>query len=58
MHGTPYKGLKECEHTTPSAKPYLKEVLGRLVQLYEATGQPEKVAEWKKLLEPDRAMIV
>jgi tetratricopeptide (TPR) repeat protein len=33
------------------SKPWLKEALRRLVQLYEATGRPDQAAEWKKTLE-------
>ena len=33
------------------SKPWLKEALRRLVQLYEATGRPDQAAQWKQTLE-------
>jgi hypothetical protein len=47
-----YEGMKEREGKIPAdGKPHLKESLQRLVQLYEATAQSEKLAKWKKRLE-------
>jgi eukaryotic-like serine/threonine-protein kinase len=47
-----YEGMKQREDKISAAgKPRLKEALQRLVQLYEATGRPEKAAEWKQKLE-------
>ena len=47
-----YEGIKEREDKIPSAgKMRPKEALQRLVQLYQATGQTQKVAEWTKTLE-------
>jgi hypothetical protein len=34
----------------PHAQPRLTEALQRLVQLYEATGQAEQAARWRKEL--------
>jgi tetratricopeptide (TPR) repeat protein len=34
-----------------NSKPWLKEPLRRVVQLYEATGRPDQAAQWKKKLE-------
>jgi serine/threonine protein kinase/Tfp pilus assembly protein PilF len=46
-----YQGLKKLEATiTPDDKPCLKEALQRLVSFYQATGQPERAAEWNKRL--------
>jgi hypothetical protein len=51
-----YAGLKEREDVLPAAgKACLTVSLRRLVQLYEATAQPEKAAEWKKLLASGQA---
>jgi COMPASS component SWD3 len=51
-----YAGLKEREDVLPAAgKACLTVSLRRLVQLYEATAQPEKAAEWKKLIQLDQA---
>jgi tetratricopeptide (TPR) repeat protein len=52
-----YEGMKQREDKIPaSGKPRVKEALDRLVQLYEATGQSEKAAEWnRKLAEFDQA---
>jgi len=52
-----YEGMKQREDKIPAfGKPRLKETLQRLVQLYEATGQTDKAAEWnKKLAEFDQA---
>ncbi|MBI3848903.1 MAG: tetratricopeptide repeat protein [Verrucomicrobia bacterium] len=46
-----YAGMKQREDKIPAiGKPRLKETLQRLVQLYEATGQSDKVTEWKQKL--------
>jgi eukaryotic-like serine/threonine-protein kinase len=52
-----YEGMKQREDKIPaSSKRYVKETLQRVVQLYEATGQSQKAAEWnKKLAEFDQA---
>jgi len=43
-----YAGMKTREEKMPPiAKPYLKEALQQLVQLYEVSRQPDKLAEWK-----------
>jgi serine/threonine protein kinase len=51
-----YEGLKQREKNIP---PYEKARLGqaaeRLVRLYEATGEKEKAAEWRRELEAQRA---
>ena len=49
--------MKQREDRIPAAsKVRLKQAIERLVRLYEATGQPEKAAEWsKKLAEFDQA---
>lgn len=48
-----FEGLKMRESEMPAAdRPVLlKSAVERLVQLYEATGRPDKAAEWKKRLE-------
>ena len=49
-----YEGLKEglAEAMIQAiSKVRLTEALERLVQLYDATGQKEKAAEWRKKLE-------
>jgi eukaryotic-like serine/threonine-protein kinase len=48
-----YKGLKQREDQIPARVRQLrvKEALDRLVQLYQATGQTAKAAEWKKKLD-------
>jgi hypothetical protein len=47
-----YAGLKEREATIPDEhKGYPTQALARLVQLYDAWGQPEKSAEWRKKLD-------
>jgi hypothetical protein len=49
---TGYQGMKQREDKIPDAgKPYFKEALQRLVQLYQATGRPDQAAEWKHKLE-------
>ena len=46
-----YDGMKQRAASIPTdGKVRLKEALQRLAQLYEATGQAEKAAEWKKKL--------
>ena len=52
--------MKKREDKIPAnGKIRLKQSLQRLVQLYEATGQSEKAAEWnKKLAEFDQAAAV
>jgi serine/threonine protein kinase/Tfp pilus assembly protein PilF len=46
-----FEGLKQRAEKIPLAdKTRLKENMGRLVLLYDATGQSEKAAEWKKQL--------
>jgi eukaryotic-like serine/threonine-protein kinase len=45
------EGLTQQQERIPAEhKPRLKEARERLVRLYEATGRPEKAAEWKKEL--------
>jgi eukaryotic-like serine/threonine-protein kinase len=47
-----YEGMKERESKIPpGGKVRLTESLGRLVQLYEATGKAEAAAKWRKELE-------
>jgi serine/threonine protein kinase/tetratricopeptide (TPR) repeat protein len=47
-----YAGMKEREDKIPPAgKVRQKEALHRIVQLYEATGQAEKAAEWQQQLD-------
>jgi serine/threonine protein kinase len=54
-----YEGMKQREGKIPAdKKPWLKEALQRLVQLYEATGRPDQAAEWKKTLEETTAPIL
>ena len=51
-----YEGLKQREAKIPAwAKVHLTEALEWLVQLYEATGRPEKAAEWRAKLPPKDA---
>jgi tetratricopeptide (TPR) repeat protein len=46
-----YEGMKQRENKiSADFKLRVKESLQRIVQLYEATGQSEKAAEWKKTL--------
>jgi tetratricopeptide (TPR) repeat protein len=46
-----YKGMKQREEKIPPrSKSDLTEALERLVQLYDALGQKEKAAEWRKKL--------
>jgi len=50
-----YEGMKKLEGTiTPDDKPCLKEALRRVVNFYEATGEPERAADWKKRLEESK----
>jgi serine/threonine protein kinase/tetratricopeptide (TPR) repeat protein len=50
-----YEGLKQRENTIPAIdKGRLTEVLERLVQLYDATGQKDKADEWRKQLDARR----
>jgi tetratricopeptide (TPR) repeat protein len=47
-----YEGMKAREDKMPSdAQPRLKEALQGLVELYEAMGQSDQAADWKKKLE-------
>ncbi|MBI2927182.1 MAG: hypothetical protein HYY24_15930 [Verrucomicrobia bacterium] len=52
-----YEGMKQREDKIPPAgRPRLKETIQRLVQLYDATGRSDQVAEWKqKLTEFEKA---
>jgi tetratricopeptide (TPR) repeat protein len=51
-----YAGLKAREQALPpQAKARLPEAVGRLVDLYEATGRPAEAAKWRALL-PDRGL--
>ncbi len=52
-----YEGLKQREDAIPTgSKRYLRETILRLAELYEATGQSEKAAEWnRKVREFDQA---
>jgi serine/threonine protein kinase/tetratricopeptide (TPR) repeat protein len=46
-----YEGLKQREDKIPAeGRPRLKEILQRLVELYDASSQPEKAAAWKQKL--------
>ena len=58
VHG--YEGMKQRVAKIPAnSKVRLTEALERLVRLYEATGETDKVAEWKKkLTEFDKAAVV
>ena len=51
-----YKGLKVREQAlpAPSRKRLLTGALERLVQFYEASGQPRKAAEWRHKLEKEK----
>ncbi|MCW5551602.1 MAG: serine/threonine protein kinase [Verrucomicrobiae bacterium] len=55
-----YEGMKQREVQIPPAGMIrIRETLERLVNLYEATSQPDKVAEWKtRLAEFHRSEIV
>jgi hypothetical protein len=51
-----YEGMKQREaKVPPPAKVRLTNALERLVRLYEATGQQDKAAEWRKELEARQA---
>jgi serine/threonine protein kinase/tetratricopeptide (TPR) repeat protein len=50
-----YEGMREREPTIPAVgRVRLIEALDRLVQLYDATGQNEKTAEWRSKLDARR----
>jgi lipopolysaccharide biosynthesis regulator YciM len=53
-----YEGMKQRENLIPqqARAVFLKEALQRLVQLYEATGQSEKAAQYRqRLTETDKS---
>ena len=51
-----YEGMKQREKSIPAAgKIRIQEAIQRVAEVYEATGQVEKAAEWKKLKEFDPA---
>jgi non-specific serine/threonine protein kinase/serine/threonine-protein kinase len=51
-----YGGMKQrADKVPPIHQARLTEALERLVRLYEATGQKEKAAEWRKQLEEAKA---
>lgn len=53
-----YEGMKQREAKIPPvAKPRLPEAIERLVQLYDAWGQREKAAQWRKELEAQTKAI-
>jgi hypothetical protein len=53
-----YEGMKQREERIPPIyKSRLAEAIERLVQLYEAWGQPEKATEWKAKLPPAAAEL-
>lgn len=53
-----YEGMKQREKSIPDAgKMRIPEAIQRVAELYEATGQAEKTAEWKKLLASDQAKV-
>ncbi len=48
-----YQGLKAREAKIPKSGSFnLPEAAERVVQLYELSGKPEKVAEWRARLGP------
>ena len=50
-----YQGMKEREAQFPqSAKSFLTSGIERLVQLYDACGQPDKAATWRRQLEAEK----
>lgn len=50
-----FEGMKQREETIPAPiKPRLREVFDCLLEHYEASGQPDKVAEWKQKLEESK----
>jgi hypothetical protein len=51
-----YQGMKQREKAIPLlALVRIPEALGRVVQLYEATGNPDEAARWREELEALRA---
>jgi len=53
-----YDGMKQREYKIRDRSKVLTEALNSLVRLYEATGPPDKVAEWKqKLAELDKTAV-
>ncbi len=47
-----YQGMKQRQDKIPSqGKARLREALERLVQLYEATGNKDEAAKWRKELQ-------
>jgi eukaryotic-like serine/threonine-protein kinase len=51
-----YQGLAQARTEIPAYRRYwVDDALKRLVRLYEITNQPEKAAEWKKLMKSDQA---
>jgi eukaryotic-like serine/threonine-protein kinase len=51
-----HEGMKQREAKIPAqGKVRLTEALGRLVQLYQATGKKDKAAEWRRRLESTKA---
>ena len=47
-----YDGMKTREAKIPAGgKHYIVEAATRLVRLYDALGQDEKAAQWRKVLE-------
>jgi tetratricopeptide (TPR) repeat protein len=54
-----YEGMRQREGTIPpiDRKVRLAEAIERLVQLYEAWGQPEKAGEWRAKLPPTAAEL-
>jgi eukaryotic-like serine/threonine-protein kinase len=51
-----YVGLKQrAGQLPPGAKPYLPEAGDRLVQFYDAWGEPDQAEDWRKKLAADRA---
>src|SRR5262249_52026322 len=51
-----YEGMQQREAKVPTdAKHWLTEALERLVRLYEAMGQKDKAAAWRKKLEQHKA---
>jgi serine/threonine protein kinase/WD40 repeat protein/tetratricopeptide (TPR) repeat protein len=55
-----YEGMKQREDKIPDpGKGRVKEALQRIVELYEAIGQPDQASEWrKKLSDFDQATIL
>lgn len=51
-----YEGMKQREAKIPlDGKVHLTEALERLVQLYEAMGQKDKAADWRRKLDEEKA---